>query len=66
MNTLHEGNKGFMKMIGLKRSSKHDRVEANTEKHKKVKVSSLIIQYQIIASFYHVVNMVIWLNDFFL
>nr|KAJ0187691.1 hypothetical protein LSAT_V11C900496880 [Lactuca sativa] len=38
MNTLHEGNKGFMKMIGLKRSSKHDRVEANTEKHKKVKM----------------------------
>ncbi|KAI3679342.1 hypothetical protein L2E82_51475 [Cichorium intybus] len=36
----HEGNgnKGFMKMIGLKRSSKNDRVEVNIDRHKKVKM----------------------------
>ncbi|KAI7752391.1 hypothetical protein M8C21_018077 [Ambrosia artemisiifolia] len=46
VNPLHEGsgtiNKGFMKIIGLKRSSKHDkveRVEVNNDKHKKIKVS---------------------------
>nr|XP_043624695.1 ubiquitin carboxyl-terminal hydrolase 15 [Erigeron canadensis] len=34
-------NKGFMKMIGLKKSSKHDRVEipqVNSDKHKKMKM----------------------------
>ncbi|KAF5771836.1 putative ubiquitinyl hydrolase 1 [Helianthus annuus] len=46
VNPPHEGsgivNKGFMKMIGLKRSSKHDRVErveVNSDKHnKKIKM----------------------------
>ncbi|KAI3703938.1 hypothetical protein L1987_74134 [Smallanthus sonchifolius] len=45
VNPPHEGNgivnKGFMKMIGLKRSSKHDKVErleVNSDKHKKMKM----------------------------
>ncbi|KAI3828151.1 hypothetical protein L1987_02248 [Smallanthus sonchifolius] len=45
VNPPHEGNgivnKGFMKMIGLKRSSKHDKVErleVNSDNHKKMKM----------------------------
>ncbi|KAK9049991.1 hypothetical protein SSX86_031041 [Deinandra increscens subsp. villosa] len=45
LNPPHEGNgivnKGFMKMIGLKRSSKQDKVErlvANNDKHKRIKM----------------------------